>query len=62
MTEQIIRDLHDDDAAPLLGPQVPVMCFEKLPPFAAPVDLVDEGMGSDSARSRGSTFAASALR
>jgi ATP/maltotriose-dependent transcriptional regulator MalT len=48
MTEQGTRDLLDEEAAPLRGSQTPVVRFEKLVPFTAPIGLLDRGMNSDS--------------
>jgi ATP/maltotriose-dependent transcriptional regulator MalT len=53
--EQISRDSHDEDAAPLLGSQALVVRFEKLAPFTAPIDLVYGGANLDSARWRESS-------
>ena len=41
--DQSIRDLRNEDAAPLLGSHAPVISFEISRPFTAPVDLVDGG-------------------
>jgi ATP/maltotriose-dependent transcriptional regulator MalT len=55
MTEQSTIDLHDEDADPLRGSLAPVVRFEKLPPFTAPIHLVDGGVNLDSARRRESS-------
>jgi ATP/maltotriose-dependent transcriptional regulator MalT len=49
MTEQSTRDSHDEDAAPIWGSLAPVVRFEKLLPFTAPIHLVDGGANLDSA-------------
>jgi ATP/maltotriose-dependent transcriptional regulator MalT len=55
MMEQITMDWDDEDATPLRGSQAPGARFEILPPFTAPIDLVDGGVNPDSARWRGSS-------
>jgi ATP/maltotriose-dependent transcriptional regulator MalT len=55
MTEQDIPDWHDVDAAPLRGSQAPVVRFEKLLPFTAPIHLVDGGANLASPRWRESS-------
>jgi ATP/maltotriose-dependent transcriptional regulator MalT len=50
MTEQDIPDSHDDDLAPFRGSQAPVVLFETLVPFTAPVGLLDGGVNLDPAR------------
>jgi len=55
MTEQSTGDLHDEDAALLRGSPAPVVRFEKLLPFTAPIDLVDGRAHLDSARWRKSS-------
>jgi ATP/maltotriose-dependent transcriptional regulator MalT len=47
MTEQDISVSHDDNAAPLRGSQAPVVHFETLVPFTAPVGLLDGGVNLD---------------
>jgi ATP/maltotriose-dependent transcriptional regulator MalT len=42
--EQDIPDSYDDDAATLRGSQAPVVRFETLVPFTAPVGLLDGGV------------------
>ena len=41
MPDHNTRNLHDEDAASLLASQAPDMCDEILPPFTAPINLVD---------------------
>jgi ATP/maltotriose-dependent transcriptional regulator MalT len=55
MTEQSTIDLHDEDATPLRGSLAPVVRFEKLPPFTAPIDLVARCTNLDSAQWRESS-------
>jgi ATP/maltotriose-dependent transcriptional regulator MalT len=55
MMEQITMDWDDEDATPLRGSQAPGARFEILPPFTAPIDLIDGGVNPDSARWRGSS-------
>ncbi len=50
MKEQDIPGSHDDDAAPLRASQAPVMRFETLVPFTAPVGLFDGGVNLDPPR------------
>jgi ATP/maltotriose-dependent transcriptional regulator MalT len=50
MTEQDIPDSHDDDAAPFRGSQAPVVRFETLVPFTAPVGLLEGGVNLDPPR------------
>jgi ATP/maltotriose-dependent transcriptional regulator MalT len=50
MTKQDIPDSHDDDDAPLRGSQAPVVGFETLAPFTAPVGLLDGGVNLDPPR------------
>ena len=52
MTEQLIADLHDEDAAPLRGTQAPVVRLEALMSFPAPIGLLDRGANLDSPRWR----------
>jgi len=53
--EQGIPDLQDEEAAPCRGSQTPLLRFEKLVPFAAPIGLLDEPVHSDSRRWRESS-------
>jgi hypothetical protein len=53
--EQGIADLQDEEAAPLRGSRTPVLHFEKLVPFAAPIGLLDATVHSDSPRWRESS-------
>ena len=50
MKEQDIPDSYDDDAAPLRGSQAPVVRFETLVPFTAPVGPLDGGVNLDPPR------------
>jgi ATP/maltotriose-dependent transcriptional regulator MalT len=55
MTEQSTIDMDDEDAAPFRGSLAPVVRFEKLQPFPAPIHLVDGGANLDPARWRKSS-------
>jgi hypothetical protein len=50
MTKQDTPDSHDNDVAPLWGSQAPVVRFETLVPFTAPVGLLDGGVNLDPPR------------
>jgi ATP/maltotriose-dependent transcriptional regulator MalT len=58
--EQGIADLQHEEAR-LRGSQTPVLRFEKLVPFAAPIGLLDETVHSDSPRRRESSPEETAL-
>ena len=62
MMEQCIADLHDEEATPLRGTQAPVVRFEKLMPFTAPIGLLDRGVNLDPPRWRESFAWASPAR
>jgi hypothetical protein len=50
MAEQCMPDSHKEDATLLRGSQAPVVSFETLVPFPAPIGLPDGGANSDSPR------------
>jgi ATP/maltotriose-dependent transcriptional regulator MalT len=50
MKQQDIPDLYDDNAAPVRGSQAPVVRFETLVPFTAPVGLLEGGVDLDPTR------------
>jgi len=52
MTEKSTPDAHDEVAAPLRGSQAPIVRFETLVPFAAPIGHLDGGVNLDSLRWR----------
>jgi LuxR family maltose regulon positive regulatory protein len=55
MTEPNIPDSHDDDAAPLRGPEPPILRFERSVPLTAPIGLLDDGVNLDPPRWRESS-------